>query len=151
MVGLLAGGKEMVMLDPARGTQQYARVLEAMALAEAEGRMPLARVLEEEGRRFGRHTTVIVVTASPNEEWVTALQTLIQQGTRTAAVLLEPDSFAVVDEPPETAQLPLQALAASGVLTYVVRAGSDLSLMLGPAGIVSGGPERQVTAVGSRS
>jgi len=140
MLGLLANGAEMVLLDPARGPQQYARVLEAMALAEAEGQTPLARLLEEEGRRFGRHTTVIIVTSSPYGEWVTALQTLIQQGTRAAVVLMDPSSFGDPEDVPIV--LPLETLAASGVLTYVVRSGSDLSLVLGPAGIVSGGPER---------
>ncbi len=144
LFGLMACGRETVILDPARGEQQYGRVLEALALAEASGHKPLARLLEEEGRRFGRHTTVIVVTPSSDEEWVLALQTLLQQGTRAAAVVLDAASFGTEDE----VQPPLEALAASGVLTYVVRCGSDISLMLGPAGVVGDTyPERQKAGV----
>lgn len=131
MLGLLAAGAERVALDPARGSGQYARVLEAMALAEASGSVPLERLLQEEERRFGRHTTVIIVTPSPAVEWTVAVQTLIQHGARAAAVLLEPESFGAKAHVP----LPLAELAASNVLTYTVRCGSDLSLMLGPAGI----------------
>jgi len=140
MLGLLAVGSETVILDPARGGPQYGRILEALAVAEAKGTKPLASVLEEEGRRFGRHTTVLVITPSANGEWTVALQTLLQQGARAAVVLMEPGGFSGEGE----AELPLEALAASGVLTYVVRAESDISLMLGPAGVVStGAPERQ--------
>ena len=81
-----------------------------------------------------------MITPSANGEWTVALQTLLQQGARAAVVLMEPGGFSGEGE----AELPLEALAASGVLTYVVRAESDISLMLGPAGVVStGAPERQ--------
>ena len=137
MVGLVACGRENAILDPARGPQQYARALEALALADATGDKPLSRLLEEEGRRFGRHTTVIIVTPSPDQEWVMALQTLIQQGARAAVVLMEPSSFTETEDGgPQPEGLPLEALAATGVLTYIVRSGSDLSMMLGPAGVV---------------
>jgi uncharacterized protein (DUF58 family) len=131
MLGVLAAGAERVALDPARGSGQYARILEAMALAEASGNVPLARLLQEEERRFGRHTTVIIVTPSPAAEWTVALQALIRHGARAAAVLLDPESFGSKGH----AQLPLAELAASNVLTYTVRCRSDISLMLGPAGV----------------
>jgi len=151
MVGLLARGREMVILDPARGSQQYGRALEALALADATGEMPLARLLEEEGRRFGRHTTVVIVTPSQSEDWVTALQTLVQQGTRAAVVLLDPSTFEMPNESVAPAELPLEALAVSGILTYVVPSGSDLSLMLGPAGVVSSGAQQRAAAAGPPS
>jgi uncharacterized protein (DUF58 family) len=129
-VGLIARGGEGVLLEPLRGAPQYGRILEAMATARATGDTPLGHVLSEESRRLGRHTTVIIVTPDGSQEWVLALQTLLQQGARAAAVLLDRESFGG-DAPDEATG----ALAASGVLTYTVRAGSDISLMLGPAGV----------------
>lgn len=134
MVGLMAFGQEVTVVDPARGPQQLNRVLEELAMVQANGDRSLARVLQEEGRRFGRNTTVIVVTSSRDEEWVAALQTLIQQGARTAAVVLDAISF----RGDGVAPVPLEALTASGVLAYVVTNGSDISLMLGPAGVTGG-------------
>jgi hypothetical protein len=59
-------------------------------------------------------------------------------------VLLDPESFGRTDAGP----LPTDALAAAGVVTYVVRGQSDISLMLGPAGIVGEAiPERPRAAV----
>ncbi|MBI2913620.1 MAG: DUF58 domain-containing protein [Chloroflexi bacterium] len=140
MLGFLAYGRETAVLEPARGSQQYSRLLEALALARAEGALPLGRVLQEEGRRFGRHSTLIAVTPSAGEEWVEALQSLVQQGSRCAVVLMEPGSFGGAED----ALLPFSTLVASDILTYMVRCGDDLSLALGPAGAAGGpAPERQ--------
>lgn len=144
MFGLMMAGEERVVLDPARGPQQYARVLESLAVASASGYTPLEQLLEEEGRRLGRHTTVILVTSSLEKEWVYALGILLQQGCRASVVLMDPESFGRKD----AGELPADDLAASGVVTYLVRAQSDISLMLGPAGVVGeGATERQVVGV----
>jgi uncharacterized protein (DUF58 family) len=144
MLGLMMYGKETVILDPARGGQQYTRILEALALADARGTTKLAEVLQEEGRRFGRHTTLIVITPSPDDEWVASLHQLLRQGTRTAAILLEPESFGA----PAGTSMPVNELLAGNILTYQVPCQSDIGLMLGPAGLVGeSAPERQTTAV----
>src|SRR5207244_8190836 len=93
ILGLMALGQEAVVLDPTRGSQQYGRILEALAMAEATGVKPLSLVLEEEGRRFGRHTTLIIVTPSADDGWLPSLETTVQQGTRAAVVSLEAASF----------------------------------------------------------
>ena len=143
MLGVMAYGQETVMLEPTRGSQQYGRILEALAVARATGRMTLAEVLEEESRRFGRHTTLIVITSASDDSWLPALETTVQQGTRAAVVLLDRESFGSEEQ----AELPLQALSAIGVAAYVVRGGSDISLMLGPAGMATEStPERQHAA-----
>ena len=139
MFGLIMHGNERVVLDPSRGGQQYDRVLETLATAAAVGDVPLADLLNEEGRRLGRHTTAIIVTSSIDPEWVVALSMLLQQGARAAVILLDPQSFAEAggrsNGHKDAAAMPVDALAASGVVTYVVRAQTDISLMLGPAGI----------------
>ena len=130
MCGLLASGAEDTVIEPARGADQFSRILETLAVAEASGKKPLAQLLQEEGRRAGRHTTVIIVTPSVDEEWVHTLGMLTHSGARAAAVQLDPDSFGG-----EEAEPPLGPLAALGVVSYVVPARSDISLMLGPSGV----------------
>jgi len=151
MLGMMMFGRERVVLDAARGGQQYTRILEALAVAEATGSTPLAEVIQEEGRRFGRHTTLIVISPSCDQEWAVSLQQLMRQGTRAAAVLLEPDSFATANghaPPADETGLPIDELLAGNVLSYVVPAKSDISLMLGPAGLAAdAAPERQRVAV----
>jgi uncharacterized protein (DUF58 family) len=131
VLGLMAYGDEVVVLEPTRGAQQYGRILEAMAVARATGEVALGKVLDEEGRRFGRHTTLVVITASTADSWLPSLHTSVQQGTRAAVVLLDAGSFGAE----EAAALPLEGLAAIGVPAYVIRCGSEISFMLGPAGL----------------
>jgi len=177
MFGLIAYGEETVVLDPARGSQQYARVLESLATAQATGNTPLHQVLEQEGRRIGRHTTVIVITPDTDSTWVLALGTLLQQGARASAIVLDGDTFVPAPSPPHPQQSKDQAdrdkrvrvspssppvrlkpdpqnsvidsLVAAGVLTYAVRAGADISLVLGPAGVTGDQSARLPTSVRS--
>jgi uncharacterized protein (DUF58 family) len=128
--GLMAHGSEQVALDPARGADQLSRILESLATAESVGDKPLATLLQEEGRRIGRHTTLLIITPSMNEEWVLTLSQLLHQGARAAVVLLDADTFGGEEQ-----EMPLDQLAAMGVITYTVPAQSDLSLMLGPSGV----------------
>jgi uncharacterized protein (DUF58 family) len=144
MFGLMAEGAESLMLEPMRGGEQLSRILETLAVADATGAKPLAQLLQEEGKHIGRHTTVIVVTPSLDDEWVLTLGTLLHQGARAAAVLLDAGSFEGAETTP-----PVDQLAAMGVITYVVRAQSDLSLMLGPSG-VRGDSALEREAVGTR-
>jgi uncharacterized protein (DUF58 family) len=130
MFGVIAEGTDPLVVEPLRGSAQLAHIIEGLAIAEAGGTKPLAELLAEEGRRAGRHTTVIIVTPSVDEEWVLTLGTLLHQGARAAVVLLDGGSFAGEDS-----ELPLDQLGAMGVVTYVVPARSDLSLVLGPSGI----------------
>jgi hypothetical protein len=68
----------------------------------------------------------------------------MQQGARASVVLLDPGTFDGLGE----AKLPTDELAALGVVSYVVNAQSDISLMLGPSGIVGDEkPERHVMGV----
>lgn len=144
MIGLLMDGAEKVVMEPVRGSQQYGRILEALAVAQGAGRTSLSRLLQQEGRHMGRHTTCVIITASTDPEWVTSLGLMMQQGARAAVVLLDPESFGKGDAGP----LLTEALATAGVITYLVRSESDISLMLGPAGLAAGEtPERQMAGV----
>jgi uncharacterized protein (DUF58 family) len=134
MLGLVAYGQETVILDAARGPDQHMRVLEALALARAEGEKPLSAVIQQEARRFGRHSTVVVITASTDEDWIGALQPIVQRGGRAAAVILERGSFGASD----AASLSPGTLLASGIPNCTVRCGDDLSLALGPRGAPMG-------------
>lgn len=126
-VGLLAFGAAFHVEEAERGLGHYARILEHLALARAEGDVPLADLLNHEGRRFGRHTTVIVVTPSADEDWVVSMETLASRGVKLAAIVLEPDTFGGHGN----SLLLYSALAAASIHTYLVKRGDDLSTTLG--------------------
>ena len=79
-------------------------------------------------RRFGRHTTLVIVTSDTGDQWLTAVQALVQRGVRAAVVLLDPTTFGGSKSP----LVLFGELTASDILTYVVRRGDDLSIALSP-------------------
>jgi len=128
-VGLLSFGKDLRVIEPERGQQQLTRILETLATVSAVGDAPLGNLLLEEQRRFGRHTTVVVITSATDDHWLTAIQSFTQRGVRAAVVLLDPTTFGANRSP-----LVLYGqLTASDILTYVVRRGDDLSVALSPS------------------
>ena len=135
-VGLVAYAQQREVIPADRGERQLSKILEILAVIRAGGRISLAQVMAAEGMHLRRGTTAIVVTSSPNKDWVIASRHLEQQGLRVAAVLIAPDSFT----PPH---LPLPGgkrggemeevmaeLAAGGTPTYLVREGDDIGATL---------------------
>lgn len=127
-VGLIAFGRDLRVIEPERGQQQMTRILETLAMARAIGDAPLANILHEEQRRFGRHTTLVIVTSATDDHWLTAVQALTQRGVRAAVVLIDPSTFGADRSP----LVMFSELTASDILTYVVRKGDDLGLVLSP-------------------
>ena len=143
-IGLIEFGEDLRVDEPDRGANQYTRILESLALAKANGDVPITNLLTEESRRFGRHTTVVVVTPSTNEEWPLTLMALQSRGVKVAAVLLEAETWGA----PESSLNVYGSLAAGGVYTYSVKRTDDFSRVLGvggeaPVDHVASGPGRQ--------
>lgn len=125
-VGFLAHGRRYHREEPGRGLAQYAQILEALAIARAEGDVSLARLVNYEGRRFGRHTTLVTITSSTEEAWVVTLQDLKGRGVQQAAILLEPRTFGGGGD----ALFIFGALAAAEITTYLVKRDDDLAVAL---------------------
>jgi len=135
-VGLIEFGDDLRTDEPDRGSGQYTRILESLALARATGDVPVANLLAEESRRFGRHTTVVVVTPSTSKEWPLALMSLQGRGVKVAAVLLEAETWGA----PTSSLDVYGTLAATGVYTYTVKRADDVARVLGSGfGIVADG------------
>ena len=130
-VGLISFGEDYTVVEAERGQQQLARILESLAVAKASGEAPLGNLLIEEQRRFGRHTTLVLVTASTDSSWLSPLQSLVQRGVRASVVLVDPSTFGGEGSP-----LVLYGeLTASDILTYVVAQGDDLSYALSSSAV----------------
>ncbi len=130
-VGLISFGEDYTVVEAERGQQQLSRILESLAVAKASGEAPLGNLLIEEQRRFGRHTTLVLVTASTDSSWLSPLQSLVQRGVRASVVLIDPSTFGGEGSP-----LVLYGeLTASDILTYVVAQGDDLSYALSSSAV----------------
>ena len=92
-VGMLTCGAGMLGIEPDRGGQQLTRMLVALALAQPASDMPLASLLMQQSHRWGRHTTLVVISAAADPAWVNAMRTLKRRSVQMAAVLLDAESF----------------------------------------------------------
>ena len=88
-VGLMMFGERLDVIEPDRGSQHFGRILEALAVAQPVGNVPVATLLYQQSRRWGRHTTVIVVTGSTDPRWQGAIRSLTLRGVKGAVALLD--------------------------------------------------------------
>ena len=113
-------------------------------MARAWGDVPLGDLLSNEARRFGRHTTLVVITPSTDERWVAAMAMLQSRGVKVAAIVLEPSTFGGE----ESSLGVFASLAAADVFTYMVKHADDLQSALGAELIV--GVAREVRQLAMR-
>lgn len=125
-VGLIAQGDEHYSLPAETGAGQFDRVMEYLAISKSEGTVPLESLLANEENLWSYHSSLVVITSSPREEWVTALKTLAQRRVRVAVVLLDGGSFGAYFNSLDV----LPGLYAAGIAPYVVRKGDDISVAL---------------------
>lgn len=125
-VGLVATGQRHEFLPTDRGSRQLLKILEALAVIRAEGRQPLAEVLTAEAGRFGRHSTLVLITASTDDRIVAALGVLLARGVKAVAIVIEPSTFGA----PESSLLLVSGLTAIGVPTYLLKRGDDIGRAL---------------------
>jgi hypothetical protein len=125
-VGFISYGRRLFVEDAERGAQHYTRILEGLALATAEGDVDIGTLVTEESKRFGRHTTVVVVTPSTEEDWVGSLEFIAQRGVKVAAVILDAATFGSTKKLADG----LRRAGGRRHLTYVVRRADELDTSL---------------------
>lgn len=128
-VGLAVSNREHAFAQPDRGERQLGRLLEMLAVAESNGNEPFASLIARETAMMNRSITLVLITSSPDIEWVHYAEDLRRRGFHIIAVVLDASSFGMkVDFSPVIGEL-----AASGVVTYHIRQGDDLRSVLSAA------------------
>ncbi len=134
-VGLVARGEDAHVLPADRGDPQMTRILEALSIFKASGSTSLAEVLAANGQRFGRHTTLVLITPAADHDWLAAVRFLVRRKVKVAAVLLDASTFGAGGS-----VLPvMSALAALGVPACTVKKGEPLAAALRLE--MTGGPQ----------
>lgn len=123
VVGMVAWGQHREVIPAERESRQLFKILEALAILRAHSAQSLAEVLVAESNRFGRNSTIVVVTSSLDERWVGALQQHLYRGVRSAVLFVDPQSFGGWRDPEPT----LRRLAELRVPTYRLRQGESLA------------------------
>lgn len=125
-VGLSASNREHAYSQPDRGERQLTRLLEMLAVVESNGNESFAQLIARETAVLNRSITLVLVTASPEIEWIQYAQDLRRRGFHMVAIVIDASSFGMgVDFMPVISEL-----QASGILTYTIRQGDDIRAVL---------------------
>ena len=90
---LVTGGQTVDIIPPDRGPRQFGKILESLALWDANDELPFAALVAGQARHLPRGSTVVLVTASPSREIPAAADQLVRLGLRPVVVLLDASSF----------------------------------------------------------
>jgi uncharacterized protein (DUF58 family) len=121
-VGVVANDRAGTVIGPGRGDTQRLRLFEFLAMAQDDGRQPIAETIARHGRGWQDQGGLIVVTSDRDPAWVASLVEAGVRGRRHLAVFIEPTSFG--------APGPALRIAAAWRLAldwWVVRRGDVLS------------------------
>lgn len=125
-VGLSASNREHAYSQPDRGERQQRRLLEMLAVVESNGNESFAQLIARETAVLNRSITLVLVTASPEIEWIHYAQDLRRRGFHMVAIVVDASTFGMgVDFTPVISEL-----QASGILTYTVKQGDDIRAVL---------------------
>jgi uncharacterized protein (DUF58 family) len=92
-VGLAYADQALRILPSDRGGRQLGKILEALALVQAEGEMPLQALVEAQARHLPRGSTAILITPSPSESVYRTIDLLVRRGLRPVVVLVDAATF----------------------------------------------------------
>jgi uncharacterized protein (DUF58 family) len=122
-VGIACQG---LLLSPDRGTRQLLKVYEVLAFVRPSTSAPLAELLVTEQQRFSRTDTVVVITASREDNWVTIMQSLRMRGVHGQAVMIDASTFGQV---PGSLHM-IGVLAGARIPTYLIKRGQSIQRSL---------------------
>lgn len=125
-VGLVCQGADFTLLPPDRGGRQLRKMLEALAVARADGDIPFSVLLRVQARHLPRGSTVVLITPSTQRDIALAADELARRGLRPVVVLLDAASFGG----PSTSVDLVTALRALRIPVLTIACGADLSIAL---------------------
>jgi uncharacterized protein (DUF58 family) len=128
-VGLIVSGARLDVIPAERSERVRVKMLETLAVVEADGQRPLADVLMAEWRRFGRHSGVVVVTSSTDPSWVDVAAKMRAHHIHVAAVVVDGASFG---QAPSIDPI-VNGLARADVPAHVIGYGADIGVALAGA------------------
>jgi uncharacterized protein (DUF58 family) len=115
-VGMSCRGRTREFLQADRGERQLNKMLEALAVVEAQGSFPFSNLIATDGGRLNRNDTIIAVSPDPNPEWAVALHQLQRRGVNSVAVVVDGTTFG---RPGSYEALYVQ-LEAAGIPAYII-------------------------------
>jgi uncharacterized protein (DUF58 family) len=127
-VGFLCYTPYRRYIAPDRGDRQLTDILEVLATARSKTDMSLRQMLALESQYIPRGSTVILVTAALDSDWIAEAHVQARRGIMVLVVLLDPTSFGATTE--VRFEEIKQQTEMAGVYVYPLRQGDDITQAL---------------------
>jgi uncharacterized protein (DUF58 family) len=92
-VGLVTFDQMLTVITPERGERQMGKILEFLAFAKGEGKMPLVGMVENQAANITKGSSAVLITTDASEMLEVAVDIFIRRGVRAVVVLIDPESF----------------------------------------------------------
>lgn len=92
-VGLACSTARPVILPPERGDRQLARLLETLALVQADGELPFESLILRQGRLLPRGVHLVLITPAAQDGLLQAVESLVRRRLQLFVVLIDAQSF----------------------------------------------------------
>ena len=126
VVGYAAYTPYRQVFQPERGGRQLTRILEALAGARSTSDHTLKDMLSLETHLFTRGDSLMIITSSLDQDWISEAQVLQRRGIRLNCVYVDPQSFSAdLDSSPTKGMLQLAKIP-----TIVISKDDDLAAAL---------------------
>ena len=93
IIGLVSAGHLYSVLPAEKGARQLGKMLEALALLRAEGKLPLQGLVEAQIKNLPRGSTVVLITPATGDGVILSVELLTRRGMRPIVVLINAESF----------------------------------------------------------
>lgn len=133
-VGFVAKDRSLHILPAERGSRQFGKIMERLALLEPEGRLPIYTLVENQAKQMPRGSTAILISPTPGEDLPRSVAYLDRGGYRPIVIFVDPSSFGGDKGGTEILYSSLDALSAK---YFIIRQGDDL------VSVLSSGLERE--------
>ncbi len=125
-LGFAAYTPEREVHQPERGNRQLTRIFETLAVARSFSEHSLREMLTLETPYFTRGTTLIIVTASTDTDWISSAQVLSRRGIKPMCILIDASSFGNGKQSDEVRA----TLEMARIPTISIQQGDDISRTL---------------------
>jgi len=128
-VGVITSGSSIRVLPADRGSRQLNKILEALAIVQPDGNLPLQGLVEVQLRYLQRGSTIVLITPNATQTVYQTVDMINRHGLRPMVILINPSSFGRAADPGQL-QLKLQS---AGVPAYQINQGDEISKVLSNA------------------
>lgn len=133
-VGLGSASSSLQILPADRGARQLGKILENLAVLQAEGDLPLHSLVETQARHLPRGSTAVLITPSSSDVVFQLADILLRRGLRPVSVLLDGATFGGQNSPDRLTA----SLEFLGIPVIRIKNGDNLTEVLSHSRTING-------------